>query len=120
MHLCEERNDYDYICTHVDNFKVMAKKPAQWVDEISAVFLLKLVARTSNPLTWVIIIPGQQIIMCGNLDATHTSKNSLKSLKPIHSSMVSSTHTMFHCQWDDIGAHKVRSPPHIPVMHLRE
>jgi hypothetical protein len=27
MHLCEERNGYDYICTHVDDFKVVAKKP---------------------------------------------------------------------------------------------
>jgi hypothetical protein len=47
MHLCEERNGYDYICTHVDDFKVVAKKPERWVDEISAVFLLKSVGPPS-------------------------------------------------------------------------
>jgi hypothetical protein len=29
------KNGYDYICTHVDDFKIMAKEPEQWHDQIS-------------------------------------------------------------------------------------
>lgn len=35
---------YDYICTHVDDFKVAAKDPDQWINRISGAFLLKSVA----------------------------------------------------------------------------
>ena len=34
---------YDYICTHMDNFKIVAKKPQYWMDQISGIFLLKSV-----------------------------------------------------------------------------
>jgi hypothetical protein len=56
MHLHEKKNGYNYICTHVDDFKVVAKKPERWVNEISAVFLLKSVGPPSyylgNDYTW--------------------------------------------------------------------
>ena len=32
---------YDYICTHVDDFKVVAENPQQWVDCIAKAFTLK-------------------------------------------------------------------------------
>jgi hypothetical protein len=35
---------YDYIGTHVDDFKVAAKDPDQWINRISGAFLLKSVA----------------------------------------------------------------------------
>ena len=37
----EERDGYNYICTHVDNFKIVARDPDRWKTRISAVFLLK-------------------------------------------------------------------------------
>jgi hypothetical protein len=56
MRLREEADGYDYICTHVDDFKVVARNPQRWVDEISAVFLLKSVGPPSyylgNDYNW--------------------------------------------------------------------
>ena len=37
----EEKNGYDYICTHVDDFKIVTKDPERWKLLISAAFLLK-------------------------------------------------------------------------------
>jgi hypothetical protein len=56
MHLREEADGYDYICSHVDDFKVVARKPQRWVNEISALFLLKSVGPPSyylgNDYNW--------------------------------------------------------------------
>ena len=41
MRLREEGNGYDYLCTHVDDFKVVAKDPQRWVDAIGRSFQLK-------------------------------------------------------------------------------
>ena len=37
----EAKDGYDYICTHVDDFKIVAKDPERWKSLISAAFLLK-------------------------------------------------------------------------------
>ena len=37
----ENENGYDYICTHVDDFKIVARDPQRWQEQISAAFLLK-------------------------------------------------------------------------------
>lgn len=37
----ESGNGYDYICTHVDDFKIVARKPDRWSQLISKEFLLK-------------------------------------------------------------------------------
>ena len=37
----EEQGGYDYICTHVDDFKIVARDPERWKAHISATFLLK-------------------------------------------------------------------------------
>ena len=39
MRLRDIKCGYDYICTHVDNFKIMTKEPAYWVDKISTILL---------------------------------------------------------------------------------
>ena len=41
MRLREEKDGYDYLCTHVDDFKVVAKDPQRWVNAISGAFQLK-------------------------------------------------------------------------------
>ena len=41
MRLREEQDGYDYLCTHVDDFKVVAKDPQRWVDAIAKSFQLK-------------------------------------------------------------------------------
>ena len=41
MQLCEDKTGYDYICTHVDDFKIVARDPSHWLTQISGVFLLK-------------------------------------------------------------------------------
>jgi hypothetical protein len=45
MWLCKMKDSYDYVCTHVDDFKIVAKEPEQWHDQISSSFLLKQVYR---------------------------------------------------------------------------
>jgi hypothetical protein len=35
------RDGYDYICTYVDNFKIVARDPDRWKTQMSAAFLLK-------------------------------------------------------------------------------
>ncbi|KAI2510964.1 Reverse transcriptase (RNA-dependent DNA polymerase) [Fragilaria crotonensis] len=39
----EEHDGYDYVCTHVDDFKIVARDPDRWKDQIAAAFLLKSV-----------------------------------------------------------------------------
>ena len=43
----EERDGYDYICTHVDDFKIVARDPERWKSHISAAFLLKSIGPPS-------------------------------------------------------------------------
>ena len=39
--LRDDKSGYDYICTHVDDFKIVAKDPKIWIDRIAAIFLIK-------------------------------------------------------------------------------
>ena len=41
MRLRDDKTGYDYICTHVDDFKVVAKDPIKWIDRIAGAFLIK-------------------------------------------------------------------------------
>ena len=41
LRLCDTADGYDFICTHVDDFKVVAKDPGMWVDRIASMFLVK-------------------------------------------------------------------------------
>ena len=41
MRLRDDRTGYDYICTHVDDFKVVAKNPEMWIERIAGAFLIK-------------------------------------------------------------------------------
>ena len=44
----EELDGYDYVCTHVDDFKIVARDPAdRWKTQISATFLLKSIGPAS-------------------------------------------------------------------------
>lgn len=45
MRLREARDGYDYICTHVDDFKIVARDPDHWLIKIKERFLVK----TSGP-----------------------------------------------------------------------
>jgi hypothetical protein len=47
MQLCEMKDGYDYICTHVGDFKIVAKEPEWWHDQISSLFLLKSIGPLS-------------------------------------------------------------------------
>ena len=41
MRLREAQDGYDYICTHVDDFKIVAKEPMIWIDRLAGAFLIK-------------------------------------------------------------------------------
>ena len=41
MRLRDEKDGYDYICTHVDDFKIVARDPQRWLDLIKGAFLVK-------------------------------------------------------------------------------
>ena len=41
IRLREDKDGYDYVCTHVDDFKVVAKDPQRWVNAIAGAFQLK-------------------------------------------------------------------------------
>ncbi len=43
MRLKDDKSGYDYVCTHVDDFKVVARDPDRWKSQIAAAFLLKSV-----------------------------------------------------------------------------
>ena len=47
MRAREEGDGYDYICTHVDDFKIVARDPDRWKSQISAAFLLKSIGPPS-------------------------------------------------------------------------
>ena len=37
----DNEDGFDYICTHVDDFKVVAKDAGMWIDRIVGAFLVK-------------------------------------------------------------------------------
>ena len=37
----EEKDGYDYVCTHVDDFKIVARDPDKWLKYIQDSFLVK-------------------------------------------------------------------------------
>jgi len=41
MRLRESVDGYNYICTHVDHFKIIAKQPEHWMDMVKGTFLVK-------------------------------------------------------------------------------
>jgi hypothetical protein len=41
MRLRDDNNGFDYICTHVDDSKVVGKDPMVWIDRITGAFLIK-------------------------------------------------------------------------------
>ena len=41
MRLRDLKDGYNYICTHVDDFKFVTKDPNIWIDKISKKFLVK-------------------------------------------------------------------------------
>ena len=41
MRLRDTKDGYDYICTHVDDFKIVAKDPSIWMKRIESTFLVK-------------------------------------------------------------------------------
>jgi len=41
MRLRDDLSGYSYICTHVDDFKVVCTNPEMWIDRIASVFLVK-------------------------------------------------------------------------------
>ena len=41
MRLRDDKSGYDYICTHVDDFKIVAKDPTMWMTKIKAIFTVK-------------------------------------------------------------------------------
>ncbi len=41
MRMRDDQSGYDYICTHVDDFKVIGKNPMMWIDRIAGAFLIK-------------------------------------------------------------------------------
>ena len=43
----ETKDGYDYLCTHVDDFKIVARQPDRWKERISAAFLLKSIGPPS-------------------------------------------------------------------------
>jgi hypothetical protein len=42
MQLRKMKDGYDYICTHVDDFKIVAKEPEWWRDQISSSFFTQV------------------------------------------------------------------------------
>jgi hypothetical protein len=54
MRAREEVDGYDYICTHVDDFKIVAREPERWQMHISAAVLLKSIG-PPPPTIWATI-----------------------------------------------------------------
>ena len=69
----ETCDGYDYICTHVDDFKIVAREPSRWQEQISAAFLLKSVG--PQPTTWETITTSRLMKMLGFSVVPHTLRN---------------------------------------------
>ena len=41
MRLRDSKDGYDYVCTHVDDFKVVAHDAGMWIDKNASAFLVK-------------------------------------------------------------------------------
>ena len=41
LRLRDKKDGYDYICTHVDDFKIIARNPGHWMSQIKDKFLVK-------------------------------------------------------------------------------
>ena len=41
IRLCDKIKGWDYICIHVDDFKIVAKDPTIWINRIASIFLNK-------------------------------------------------------------------------------
>jgi len=41
MRMRDTNDSFDYICTDVDDFKVVAKDPMMWIDRIAGALLIK-------------------------------------------------------------------------------
>ena len=56
MRLRQSKDGYDYICTHLDDFKIVARDPKRWMDLIETKFALKSVGPPSyylgNDYNW--------------------------------------------------------------------
>lgn len=56
LKLRDTKDGYDYICTHVHDFKVVARNPKYWMDLIESKFVLKSVGPPSyylgNDYNW--------------------------------------------------------------------
>jgi hypothetical protein len=52
MQLHEMKDIYDYICTDVDDFKIVAKALEWWHNQISSSFLLKSIEPPILPIIW--------------------------------------------------------------------
>ena len=58
----DDEDGYDYVCTHVDDFKIVARDPERWKSLISAAFLLKSIGPPSYYL-------GNNYNFCANENA---------------------------------------------------
>ena len=41
MRIHDSKNEYDYICTHMDDFKVVVKCPDIWIERMASIFFIK-------------------------------------------------------------------------------
>ena len=41
MRLKDDETEYNCICTHVDDFKFIAKNPSIWIEQIASAFIVK-------------------------------------------------------------------------------
>ena len=72
MQLREENNVYDYIFTHVDDLKVIAKNPMHWIDLIAKNSWSKSMVHVSINL--VMITFTMRVKILGRMDVAPTPK----------------------------------------------
>ena len=71
----EEEDGYDYICTHVDDFKIVTRDPERRKARTSGTFLLKFIGPPVRPIIWVTTITIQRRNLHGWWVEQHTWKN---------------------------------------------
>ena len=95
MRLRDDHSGYDYLCTHVDDFKIVAADPDRWIEHIKAVFHIKSVGPPR--IIWAMIIIGAPARRRGFWAVQHTSRSVSVAWKTTTCLMENCTSIKTHC-----------------------
>jgi hypothetical protein len=116
----EDQSGYDYFCTHVNEFTIMAKDPFQWMGEIQSQYLIKVIGPPTYYLgnNYFTDSAGNQYIGSSTYvcEAIHKVKSKYGELTPEHTPAAPDDHSEDNlsplCSVDEMKIFKVYLAQH--------